>query len=215
MRLAAGGGDRLVAAPVEGRREAAIGFRPGHDRRREGEQRHAEANRIGVALGHARGGRGDANRVDRTLETRPMRRPHRLGARIAVVVGEAVGERGGRPVVCSRVAVEARQDVARRRAAHPRERRERNPAGEREQDDAGDAQRPRRELPRPKPGGGQEENHDRERKHERRPRALDRERALRQSRQCAKARPVLGADGLVRILHRDAVIRRCRIDYRF
>ena len=188
------GGDRRVAAPVEGGREAPIGFRPGRDRRREGEQRHAEANRIGVALGHARGGRSDANGVDRALESRPVGRPHRLRARIAVVVGEAVGERGGRTVVRSCVAVEPREDFARRRAAQARERRKRSPAGECEQHDAGDAERPRRELPRPQPGGGQEENDDREREHERRPCALDRERTLRQSRKRAKTGPVPGAD---------------------
>ena len=87
------------------------------------------------------------------------------------------------------------------------------PHGDREQDDAGDPQRPRRELPRPKPGGGEKENDDRERKHERRPRALDDEHALRQSRKRAKPAPVRGAEGLlVRILHRDAVIRCRQLD---
>jgi hypothetical protein len=97
-------------------------------------------------------------------------------------------------VVRSRVAVEARQDVARRRPPHPRERRERTPAGDGEQHDAGDAERPRPELPQPQPGGRQEENDHRKRKDERRPRALDHEDALRQRRERPKAPPLVGAD---------------------
>jgi hypothetical protein len=142
-----------------------------------------------------------------------VRGPHRLRARIAVVVGEAVGKRGGGTMACSRVTVEPREDVARRRTAHTRQRREGNPARDREQHDPGDPQRPRRELPRSKPGGGEKENDDRERKHERRPRALDDEHALRQSRKRGEPAPVCGAEGLlVRILHRDAVIRCRRLD---
>ena len=116
-------------------------------------------------------------------------------------------------MACSRITVEPREDVARRRTAHARQRRERNSARDRERDDPGDPQQPRRELPRPKPGGGEKENDDRERKHERRPSPLDDEHALRQSRKRAKPAPVGGTEGLlVRILHRDAVIRCRRLD---
>ena len=176
------GGDSLVAAPVEGGGETAVHFRSRRDRRGEGEERHAEAERIGVALGHARGGRGDADRFDRALKTRAMRGPKGVRARVAVVVGEAVGERGGGTVVRSRVAVEPRQNVARRGAAQTRERRKGDEPREREQDDAGDAEGPRRELPGAQPRGGKKQDDDRDRNDERRPCALDHQRAPRQSR---------------------------------
>ena len=108
------GGDGRVAAPVESGGEAAVHFGARDDRGREGEQGHAEAQRIGIPVGHAGRGRGDADGVDFALEPRPMGRPKGLGARIAVVVGERIGERGGGTVAHLRVAVEPGQDVARR-----------------------------------------------------------------------------------------------------
>jgi hypothetical protein len=97
-------------------------------------------------------------------------------------------------MVCSRVAIEPREDVARRRATHARERRQRNPAGDGEQHDAGDPERSRRELPHPKPRCGQKENDDREGKDQRRPHALDHEGAPRQCRERPKTAPLFGAE---------------------
>ena len=147
MRLAATAAMSLVAAPVESGGEAAVHLGSRCDRRREGEHRHAETERVRVPVDHARRGRGDADRLDFALEARPMGRPKRLRAGVAVVVGETVGERGGGTVACLGVAVEPGQDVARRRATQSHERRQGYSSGEREQDDAGDAEGPRRELP--------------------------------------------------------------------
>ena len=151
MRLAAAAAIAVVAAPVEGGGEAAVHFRTGRDRGREGHQRDAEAERVGVALGHARGGRRDPDRLDRAFKPLAMGRPQGAGAGIAVVVGEAVGERRRGTVARARVAVEPRQNVARRRPAQPRERRKRDEGGEREHSDAADAGHPRRELPSAEP----------------------------------------------------------------
>ena len=147
MRLAATAAtaSSLRQSKAEARRPYISG--PADDRRREGEHRHAETERVRVSLGHARRGRGDADRFDFALETRPMGRPKGLRAGIAVVVGERVGERGGGTVARLRVAVEPGQDVARRRAAQSHERRKGYSSAEREQDDAGDAEGPWRELP--------------------------------------------------------------------
>ena len=145
------GGDSLVAAPVESGGEAAVHFRAGDDRRREGEHGDGEAQRIRVPLGHARRRRGDADRVDFALKPRPMGRPKGLRARIAVVIGEAVGKRGGGTVVHLRVAVEPGEHVARRGAAQSQERRESGSGGEREQNDPGDAKDAWRELPGARP----------------------------------------------------------------
>ena len=147
MRLLGHRGDGLVAAPVEGRGEAAVHLGSGDDRRREGEHRHGEAKRIGIPRGHAGRGRRDANGVDFAFETRPMGRPKGFGARIAMVVGERVGERGGGTVAHLRVAVEPGQDVTRRGSAQPHERRKGCSDAEGEQDDAADANGPWRELP--------------------------------------------------------------------
>ena len=145
------GGDGLVAAPVESGGEAAIHLRSRNDRGGEGEQRHAETERVGVAVDHARRGRGDPDGLDFALEARLMGRPKRLRVGVAVVIGERVGERGGRTVARLRVAVEPGQDVGPRRAAQSQERRKGCSAGEREQDDAADAERARRELPDARP----------------------------------------------------------------
>ena len=134
--------------------------------------------------------------------------PKRLRARVAVVVGEAVGERGGWTVVRSRVAVEPRQNVARRRAAQPRERREGDEPREREQDDAGDAEGARRELPDAEPRGGEKQDDDRDRNDERRPGALDHQRAPRQSRERAEPGAFFGVAAdwqFFRVAHRDAI----------
>ena len=151
MRLAATAAtaSSLRQSKAEAKRPYISGS--GDDRRREGEHRHGEAERVGVPLGHARRGRGDANRVDLALEPRPMGRPKGLRARIAVVVGESVGERGGGTVARLRVAIEPGEHVARRRAAQSHERREGGSDAEREQDDAGDANGPWRELPGARP----------------------------------------------------------------
>ena len=69
------GGESLVAAPVEGGGEPAVHFRSGRDRRREGEKRNAKSDRIGVALDHTRGRRGDADRGHFAGHTRAVRRP--------------------------------------------------------------------------------------------------------------------------------------------
>ena len=124
---------------------------PGDDRRRKGEHRDGEAQRVRIPRGHARRGRGDANRVDFALKPRPMGRPKSCGARIAVVVGERVGERRGGTVAHLRVAIEPGQDVARRRPAQPHERRKGCSDAESEQDDAADANGPWRELPGARP----------------------------------------------------------------
>ncbi len=145
------GGDRRIAAPVEGVGEAAVHFGTRRHRGREGHQRDAEAERVGVALGHARGGRRDPDRLNRAFKPLAMGLPQGAGAGIAVVVGEGVGERGRRTVGRSRVAVEARQNVARRRPSQPHERRKGGEGGEREDGDAGDAGHPRRELPHAEP----------------------------------------------------------------
>ena len=81
------------------------------------------------------------------------------------------------------VAVEPGQDVARGRAAQSHERRKGDPRCKREQDDARDAERPRRELPRARPRGGEKQDQDGEREHERRPHALEQKHASRQARQ--------------------------------
>ena len=73
--------------------------------------------------------------------------PKGLRARIAIVIGERVGERGGGTVAHLGVAVEPGEHVARRGAAQSHERRESDSGGEREQNDAGDAKDAWRELP--------------------------------------------------------------------
>ena len=176
-------GDGLVAAPVESGGEAPVHLRTGHHRRREGEHRNAEPERIRVSLGHARGGRGDADRFDLALKTRPMGRPKDLRVGIAVVVGERVGERGGGTVPRLRVAVEPRQDIARRRAAQSHERRKKYSSAKREHDDAGDADGPWRELPDTRPRGGEKQDRDGKREDKRRPDALEQKDASRRARQ--------------------------------
>jgi len=141
------GGDGRVTAPVESGGEAAVHLGAGHDRRREGEHGHGEAQRIRVSLGHARGGRGDADSVDLAFKPRPMGGPKGLRARIAIVIGERVGERGGGTVADLGVAVEPGEHVARRGTAQSHERREGDSGGECEHDDPGDAKDARRELP--------------------------------------------------------------------
>ncbi len=76
-----------------------------------------------------------------------MRRPKRLRSRIAVIVGEVIGERRGGTVADLRVAVEPRQNVARCGPPQSNERREGHASAKREQDDASDADGPGRELP--------------------------------------------------------------------
>ncbi len=76
-----------------------------------------------------------------------MGRPKGLSARVAMVVGERVGERGGGTMVDLRVAIEPGEHVARRGTAQSHERREGDSSADGEQDDAGDANGPRRELP--------------------------------------------------------------------
>ncbi len=177
------GGDGLVAAPVESGGEAAVHLRSRNDRGGEGEQRHAEAERIRVTVDHARRGRGDANGLDFALEARLMGRPKRLRVGIAMVIGERVGERRGRTVACLRVPVEPGKDVGPRRTTQAQERRKGDPAGEREHNDAADAEGARRELPDARPRGGEKQDQDGERKDERRPDPLDQKRPSRQDRE--------------------------------
>jgi hypothetical protein len=145
------GGDRRVAAPVEGRGEAAVHLGSGDHRRRERQQGHGEAERIGIPLGHAGRGRGDADGLDFTLKARPMGRPQSVRGRIAMIVGERIGERGGGTVTDLRIAVEPGEDVARRGATQSQEGRESRSGAEREQDNAGNANGARRELPGARP----------------------------------------------------------------
>jgi hypothetical protein len=79
-----------------------------------------------------------------------------LGSRIALVVGQRVGEGGGGTVGRLRVAIEPAQHIVRRRAAQSRQRRKGRSSREREQDDARDAQEARRELPGAEPRSGKE-----------------------------------------------------------
>ena len=146
MRLSAEAADCVAAAPVEGGGEPAVDLGPGRGGCGEGQQRHGEAQRVRVALGHARRGPRDPDRLDRAFEPRPMLGPQRLGDRV-VVIGERVGEGGRRMMGLAGVAVEPGLDVARRRPAQAHERGERGGEAEREQNDAGDAQRARREEP--------------------------------------------------------------------
>ena len=139
-----------LAAPVEGRGEAAVHFGTGRHRGREGHQGGAEAERIGVALGHAGSGRGDADRLDRAGEPGLVLRPEGAGDGV-VGIGEAVGERRRGTMAGVGVAVEAGGDVARAGPAQPHERRERYDKRQGKQDDAADAQGARREYPDAKP----------------------------------------------------------------
>ena len=76
-----------------------------------------------------------------------MGRPESLSGRIAMIVGERIGERGGGTVTDLRIAVEPGENVARRGATQSQEGGERRSGAEREQDDAGNANRARGELP--------------------------------------------------------------------
>ena len=67
-------------------------------------------------------------------------------------------------MVRSRVAVEPRQDVARRGAAQTRKRKKGDKPREREDDDAEDAEGPRRELPGAQPRGRKKQDNNRGRK---------------------------------------------------
>ena len=125
-------GHSLVAAPVESGDEATVHLGSGDNRRREGEHRHAEAERVRVPCGHARRGGRDANGLDFALKPRPMGRPEGLRDRIAMVVGERIGERRGGTVARLRVAIEPGQNVTRRRTAQSHERRKRCSKAERE-----------------------------------------------------------------------------------
>ena len=106
-----------------------------------------------------------------------------VGAGIAVVIGEAIGKRGGRTMADLRVAVEPGEHVARRGTAQSHERRESDSGGEREQNDAGDAKDAWRELPGACPGCSEKQDRDRQRDYERRPHALDQKRASRPDRE--------------------------------
>ena len=146
------GGDGLVAAPVESGGEAAVHLGSGDDRRREGEHRHAEAERVGVALGHAGRGRRETRMASTSRSSRA-----RWAAQSACVPGspwslasESASEEAGRWLDL-RVAIEPGQDVARRRPAQAHERRKGDAGADREQDDAGDANGARRELPGARP----------------------------------------------------------------
>src|SRR6202035_4489614 len=101
-----------------------------------------EAERVRVPRGHAgRGGR-DPNGLEFALKPRPMGRPKGLRDRIAMVVGERIGERGGGTVAYLRIAIEPGQNVTRRRTAQSHERRKGCSKAEREQDHAADANSP-------------------------------------------------------------------------
>jgi hypothetical protein len=80
-----------------------------------------------------------------------MGRPKGLSARVAMVVGERVGERGSGAVAHLGVAIEPGQSVARRGPTQSHERRKSDCDAEREQDHAGDANEPWRELPGARP----------------------------------------------------------------
>ena len=105
------------------------------------------------------------------------------------------------------VAIEPGQDVTRPRTAQSNERRKDRSKAEREQDDAADANGPWGELPGAGPGGGEKQDRDGECEDERRPDALDQKRASRPDRELRES----SVDRwVVRVLHRDAVIRRWR-----
>ena len=202
---APGRGERSVsAAPVEGGGEATVKLRAGRDRRGERHHRHPEPQGVGVALGHARRGRGDAQGLDRLSEPRLMGGPQGPSHRI-VGVGERVGERGRRPVGGAGIPIEPRRDVAAGRPAQSQKRRERGQQPEPEQGDPRNAQGARGEEPGAEPGDAEEQDRHADRDDDRRPGPLDDERAgrgLRKSRQPAgggSGGPV--AIGFVRLRH--------------
>ncbi len=106
-----GSGGSVAAAPVEGGGEPAVDLGPGRGGRGEGQQRHAEAQGIRVAVDHARRGPRKTNRLERTFEARSMLGPKRPGQRV-VVISERIGEGSRRLVGFARVAVESGLDVA-------------------------------------------------------------------------------------------------------